>query len=190
MSRSHTPAGCATSARRASSIAASLLLLGCQTASPPADWRAILHEQLPLLGHRNFVVVADSAYPLQARPGVRTVRATGEHLAVVDEVLRAIEASPHVRPVVWLDAELAAVPEPRAAGVQALRAAYEQRFAGLPVRTAAHADIIQKLDETAGTFDVLLLKTDLTLPYTSVFIELQCGYWGDEDEAALREALR
>jgi hypothetical protein len=36
---------------------------------------------------------------------------------------------------------------------------------------------------------VLLLKTDLTLPYTSVFIRLDCGYWSDEAEQQLRAAI-
>jgi hypothetical protein len=36
---------------------------------------------------------------------------------------------------------------------------------------------------------VLILKTDLTLPYTSVFIELDCGYWGPEKEQALRAMM-
>jgi len=33
----------------------------------------------------------------------------------------------------------------------------------------------------------LLLKTKLTLPYTSVFFRLDCGYWTDEAETQLRK---
>jgi hypothetical protein len=167
-----------------------LALLGCQSGPATGDWRATLQEQLPRLGHRNFVVVADSAYPLQVNPGIRTVVADGDHLAIVDEVLRAVEDSPHVRPIVWLDSELTSVPEERAAGVDAVRAAYAERFSGLPVNYTQHEVIISKLDQTAEMFDVLLIKTDLAIPYTSVFIELQCGYWSDEDEAALRAAMK
>ncbi|MCU0782363.1 MAG: hypothetical protein MUF04_14880, partial [Akkermansiaceae bacterium] len=39
-------------------------------------WEALLASELPRLGHRNFIVIADSAYPLQSAPGIRTV-ATG-----------------------------------------------------------------------------------------------------------------
>lgn len=31
-----------------------------------ADWKESLQEKLPLLGHRNWIVVTDMAYPLQA----------------------------------------------------------------------------------------------------------------------------
>jgi D-ribose pyranose/furanose isomerase RbsD len=166
-----------------------LLAAACQTTGTAGNWRTALQDTLPRLGHRNFVVVADSAYPLQKNPGVTTVLADGEHMAVVDAVLDAIAASSHIRPVVWLDAELDHVPERDAPGVDALRTALQQRLQGLDVQRAPHENIIRRLDETANLFNVLLLKTDLTVPYTSVFIELQCGYWGDAAEQAMRKAM-
>jgi hypothetical protein len=36
---------------------------------------------------------------------------------------------------------------------------------------------------------VVLIKTPLTIPYTSVFVELDCGYWSPESEAALRARM-
>jgi len=44
--------------------------------TPPAPrpaWRATLDDRLPLLGHRNWIVVADSAYPWQASAGIETI---------------------------------------------------------------------------------------------------------------------
>ena len=38
-------------------------------------------------------------------------------------------------------------------------------------------------------FNVLLLKTDLVIPYTSVFLQLDCGYWNAEKEARLRDLI-
>jgi hypothetical protein len=35
-----------------------------------------------------------------------------------------------------------------------------------------------------------MIKTDLTLPYTSVFMELDCGYWSPESEAKMREKMK
>ena len=54
----------------------------------------------------------------------------------------------------------------------------------------AQVSIIERLDEAARTFDVLIVKTDMALPYTSVFLELDCGYWSGESESALRERMR
>jgi hypothetical protein len=35
-----------------------------------------------------------------------------------------------------------------------------------------------------------MIKTDLALPYTTVFMELDCGYWSPENEAKMREAMK
>jgi hypothetical protein len=50
--------------------------------------------------------------------------------------------------------------------------------------------IIEQLDQAGESFKVVIIKTDLVLPYTSVFIRLDCGYWSAEAEAALRESMR
>ena len=47
-----------------------------------------------------------------------------------------------------------------------------------------------KLDEAGKTFKVLLIKTPLTKPYTSVFFQLECGYWNADSEAELRKAIK
>ncbi len=36
---------------------------------------------------------------------------------------------------------------------------------------------------------MLLLKTRQVIPYSSVFVELQCGYWDDRAEQALRASI-
>ena len=96
---------------RFASAALLLVLASCQTMPGSAGWRSQLRDDLPLYGHRNFIVVADAAYPLQVNPGIRTVVATEDHLEVVDAVLAAVDGSAHVRPIVWLDAELDHVAE-------------------------------------------------------------------------------
>jgi hypothetical protein len=52
-----------------------------------------------------------------------------------------------------------------------------------------HDRIIERLDEAARTFRILIIKTAATIPYTSVFIRLDFGYWSDEAERRLRAAL-
>ncbi len=165
------------------------VLTGCTTVKPKTDWRTQLREQLPVLGHRNFIVIADSAYPAQSNPGIRTIYTGESQLATTREVLAAVEAAPHVHPIVYLDAELASVPESEATGIQSYREAIQKLLAGKNVKRLPHMEIIRKLDESAKLFNVLILKTDLTLPYTSVFIELDCGYWNAESEKRLREKL-
>ena len=38
-----------------------------------SGWEQLLEERLPLFGHRNWIVVADAAYPAQCRPGIETI---------------------------------------------------------------------------------------------------------------------
>ncbi len=154
------------------------------------DWAAALERRLPSLGHRNWVVVADAAYPEQSGGGIETVYVGGDHLAAVRTVLAAIGRSAHVRAVPWTDAELGRVSEADAPGIGEVRQALAETLADSRPRSAPHGDIIGQLDRVAETFSVLVLKTDMTLPYTSVFIELDCGYWDEEAEQRLRAALR
>jgi hypothetical protein len=159
------------------------------TSSPRPAWRATLDERLPLLGHRNWIVVADSAYPWHTSPGIETVDTGEDHVTVVRGVLEAVARSRHVRPVVHLDAELPLVAEAHAPGITACREALAAALGGLPPVSLPHEEIIGRLDAAGRTFRVLLLKTTLALPYTSVFVELDCGYWSAEAERALRGAM-
>ena len=160
-----------------------------QTGRPPRDWRRQIQVRLPQLGHRNWIVVADSAYPAQSREGIETVYIGGDQAAAVAEVLAMVEQAPHVRGVVYLDQELRSVPEADAPGVDAYRKRLDELLAGKDVKREPHEEIIEELDEAAKTFRVLVVKTDCTIPYTSVFVQLDCGYWSAEQEQRLRAAM-
>ena len=153
------------------------------------DWRGRLAQELPLLGHRNWIAVVDSAYPLQTSAGVETVETNANQLDVVRTVLDQLSKTKHVRPVILTDAELKVVPETDAAGVTAYREALSSLLGKTEVQSLPHEEIISKLDEAGKTFHVLVLKTSMTIPYTSVFIRLECGYWSADAEKRLREKM-
>ncbi len=160
----------------------------------PTDWHSRLAEELPLLGHRNWIAVVDSAYPLQTSEGIETIETDGDQLEVVRRVLHAVSKTPHLRPVVFTDAELKAVPEDDAPGVTYYRDSLnhfldEFNTGSLERQSLPHEQIISKLDEAGKAFHILVLKTRMTIPYTSVFIRLDCGYWSDEQEKRLREKM-
>ena len=166
-----------------------MLVLTCACMAQTTNWRNRLSEELPYLGHRNWVAVVDSAYPLQTSTGIETVETNSDQLDVVRAVLDQLSKTKHVRPVIFTDAELAAVQESDAAGVTAYRDALGKVLGGREVQLLPHEDIIRKLDEAGKTFHILVLKTNLTIPYTSVFIRLDCGYWTDQQEKRLREQM-
>lgn len=173
-------------------ILATCLLLSGLTASAQkatAEWQTKLAQIMPLLGHRNWIMIVDSAYPLQSTPGIETVETNEDQMAVIHQVMAAIDKSIHVRPVVFMDAELPFVPERDAPGVTAYREAIKTALAGQRITSLPHEQIIAKVAEVGKTFHVLILKTTMTVPYTSVFLELNCKYWSDEAESQLRKTM-
>ena len=173
----------------AATIVAFSLFCGC-SARPTGQWRGVVKEQLPLLGHRNWIVVADSAYPAQISPGIETIASGADQVLVVEEVLKAVEEAEHVRAKIYLDAELKHVAQSDAPGIEEYRRQLNSILADKDPVYVAHEELIAKLDEAAKTFRILLLKTDMTLPYTSVFLELDCGYWNAEAEQRLRQGIK
>jgi L-fucose mutarotase/ribose pyranase (RbsD/FucU family) len=156
---------------------------------PTTAWERRIGDCLPLLGHRNWIVVADSAYPSHSQPGIETQIADADHLRVVKRVLDGISASRHLRPKVYVDRELSFVSETDAPGVADYRRELETLLGHTGVDRLPHEQIIHKLDQSAQVFRILILKTAMTIPYTSVFFELDCGYWNPGAEQRLRQAI-
>jgi len=154
-----------------------------------ADWRTTVERELPLLGHRNWIVIVDSAYPLQSSPGVETLETGATQEEVVRAVLDSLASSTHVAPDVFMDAELPYVPEQKAPGVTDYRKSLPEILGKLPITSLPHEELIKMLGDSGKTFHVLILKTTMTIPYTSVFLRLGCKYWNDADERELRKAM-
>ncbi len=159
-------------------------------AANPIPWQTKVQQELPLLGHRNWIVIVDSAYPLQTSPGIETVETGTDQLTVVRDVLRSIAHARQVRPVVFMDAELPFVPEQQAPGVNQYRSEIKAALGNLPIHSVLHEQLIHDMNQTSDSFHVLILKTTLTIPYTSVFLRLDCKYWSDADEQELRQEMK
>ncbi|NED82992.1 hypothetical protein G3I76_23195 [Streptomyces sp. SID11233] len=157
--------------------------------SGSADWQRKLKDVLPSLGHRNWIVVTDSAYPQQTSPGVTTMVTGGHQVDVVKGVIDLLGKQPHVKAHVQLDKELGYIPEDSAPGITRYRKDLDKALAGQDTKSLLHEDLIGRLDDAGREFNVIVLKTDLTLPYTSVFFELDAKYWDDDREADLRKRM-
>jgi hypothetical protein len=161
-------------------------------AAPPAapvSWRAKVAETMPLLGHRNWILIVDSAYPLQSSPGVETIETNAGMIDVVQSVLATINHSIHVRPDIYMDVELPFVPDQDAPGASAYRTQIAKVLHDYTVESMLHDKIIAEIGQTGSQFHVLVLKTNLTIPYTSVFIRLDCKYWSADAEKRLRDKM-
>ena len=166
-------------------LATLILSSGCAT-----GWRKQVNDTVPLYGHRNWICIVDAAYPAQSRNGIETIVVDARQAEAVRFVLAAVAKQGHVRPEVFVDAELTKVTEADALGIGAYRAELAKILAGTAIERKPHEQIIKDLDAAGATFRVLILKTDMKLPYTSVFLRLNCGYWNAEAEQRLRDAIR
>ena len=164
--------------------------LGVPQGPPPPGWKQLVRQRSAEFGHRNWIVVADSAYPIQSRPGIETVLTNADHLDVAEFVLDEIGRQKHLRPVVFTDAELPYVSEKDAAGIENFRTDLKKMFNERKPTPVLHEEMIARLDKAGAAYNILVLKTPLTLPYTSVFIELNCGYWSGDAEKRMREAMK
>ncbi|MHC4214971.1 MAG: RbsD/FucU domain-containing protein [Planctomycetota bacterium] len=168
-------------------VIAAISIVGC---SGQQDWQDKLNTDLAVLGHRNWIVIADSAYPAQARAGIETIYTGQSQIETTRIVLAAVDKAAHVNPNIYLDTEIEYVSKEDAPGIDAYRKELSALLGSRKGRYIKHEELIAKLDEAAKTFRVLILKTDLTLPYTSVFLELDCGYWNPEAEAKMRKTMQ
>ena len=153
-------------------------------------WEETLKDRLQLYGHRNWLVIADSAYPAQSRQGIETIVSNGEHTSVLARTFEMLHECQHLKPKIYTDEELSFIAEKDAPGVTCYRDQLKALFQGYPVCTLPHEQIISRLDRIGEVFRVLLVKTNMRIPYTSVFFELDCGYWNAQAEDRLRTAMR
>jgi D-ribose pyranose/furanose isomerase RbsD len=160
-----------------------------QAGAPSSDWKSIVQSRLPLYGHRNWIVVADSAFPVYAEPGIRTITVNDDLPSVLKYVASAISSSRHVRATVFLDQELQFVDEHDYPGVAELRRQITTPFAKEQVSSIPHTDVMSRIDEAGKTFRILFIKTTATIPYSSVYMRLDCGYMNEEVERKIKAAM-
>lgn len=155
----------------------------------PTNWKAKVTAEIPLLGHRNWILIVDSAYPLQSSPGVETVETNAAMTDVLPYVLKIVNSSIHVRPDIYMDAELPFVPDKDAPGASAYREQITKLLQGYKVDSVLHDKIIADIGQTGSLFHVLVLKTTSAIPYSSVFIRLDCKYWSADAEKQMRTKM-
>jgi hypothetical protein len=134
-------------------------------------------------------VIADSAFPVYAEPGIETVVANEDLVSVLQYVAANISASRHIRATVFLDKEIEFVEERDYPGVSALRRKIATTFAVNQATSTPHSEVMRTINEAGAIYRVLFIKTTGTIPYSSVYIRLDCGYMNDDVERKIRNAM-
>lgn len=153
------------------------------------SWKEDVDKTLPILGHRNWIIIVDKAFPEQISTGMVIINTNERLVPVLKYLLQQINASTHVRPIIYQDKELSFITEQQAPGVTQFIIDRQQLFNGQPVQAILHDSVFTKLDIAAKLFKVIVLKTTETIPYTSVFLQLDCAYWSSEKEKELRSKM-
>ncbi len=166
------------------------VLAGC-AGDPSADrpWLGTIRHELNYLGARNWVVIAEAAFPTSSRRGLRVIQVDAEIPDVLDGLEGVIEEKHHVKPRIYLTREIGEMPYDYAPGVKVHRSDIKDALHG---RETLHLDnemLMSLINNTSKSYRVLVIKTRTALPYSSVFVELGSGYWDAESEAALRKKM-
>lgn len=152
-------------------------------------WKEELREQLPLMGHRNWILVVDKAFPMQTAPGMEYIYVDEPLTKVLEQVMDEVHKETHIKPIVYNDKELSFIEEADSPGINDYRKQLGGVLKGMNVHTLAHDSVFKQLDDASKLFKVLVIKTNETLAYSSVFVELDCKYWDGEKESKLRKAM-
>lgn len=166
-----------------------LLSLGCGSMLRADLWKTAVANQASQLGYRNWIVVAEASFPAQNRSGVHQITANVEIPEAVDYVLASLELTQHVRPEIYLTRELRSIENDFAPGIDQHRARMVGALHGHETTELDQQSLLTLLEDANRSFDVLVIRTASALPYTSVFMELQPGYWDAESENRLRERI-
>jgi hypothetical protein len=162
---------------------------GCMFMESENTWRAAVDSQTAQLGYRNWIVIAEASFPAHSRSGVRQVTAPVEVPVAVDYVLQALERTENVRPQVYLTRELRSVENDFAPGIDSLREKLRDSLHGHEPTELDQQSLLTLLEDANRSFDVLVIRTQTALPYSSVFLELKPGYWDADSETRLRERI-
>lgn len=170
-----------------------LLLESCGSSgrSPaPPSWGGAVSREIDALGIQNWIVIAESSFPVVSRRGIRTVVVNAEIPELVDFVVNDLERSENVTPTFNTARELAFVSNDRAPGIDQFRKELNTALHGHQVRQLDHRSLVLLTQSESAKYVVLVLKSRTALPYTNVFIELDSGYWDRDSEDEMRETIR
>ncbi len=183
--------------RRAAAVitAAAAAFTSCQQLGPRVVndinlARAKIAPNLLQLGARNWVVVADPACPLPAGSGIVSITVPTNSVDTFREVLDLLEIEGAVVPRIWVSHELTFVPEGRAPGITKHRNELEKLLMGRFHYAVNSRVIDMQLAQAAKDFRILYIRTATRLPYSSIAIELDSGYWNSDAETEVQQRIQ
>lgn len=178
------------------SLVFTCFIIGCKPKSSeknvvePNEWEDQFKSQLSGFGHRNWILIVDKAYPSQNSSGVITIDTHDDLLKVLDYSLKQIDSSTHVKPIVYTDQELSYITPKQVSNIDEFKSDLFKIIGAYQPNVMLHDSVFVRIDQSSKLFKVLVLKTNSVIPYSSVFLQLDCKYWSAEKEQQLRMAMK
>lgn len=180
-------------------LLALLLIISCTVAcqnkaskteeSLSDSWKLQFKKKLSEYGHRNWILIVDKAFPLQNSAGIITINTHQDLLKVLDYTLSQIDSSSHVKPLIFTDKELNYISKEQVENIGDYRTALLKSIGKYQPQSMLHDSVFVNIDKASKLFQVLVLKTNEVIPYSSVFIQLDCKYWTSKKENDLRKRI-
>ncbi|MBE6419534.1 MAG: hypothetical protein E7031_05320 [Akkermansiaceae bacterium] len=180
---------------KAAAITAAALLASCQQNHGPTriemidQTRAAIAPQLLQLGARNWVVIADPTYPIPAGAGAYTMAVPSGSADTFREVLDLLELQAALTPRIWVCNEMNALTESLAPGITEYNREIEALLSGRFCYRLDERIISMQLADASQKYRILYIKTKTQLPYSTIAIELDSGYWDPDSEAEIRRRM-
>lgn len=76
-----------------------------------------------------------------------------------------------------------------APGIDEWKRKTQQALLGMETTSLEQESLMSLVADANRSFEVLVVRTSSALPYSSIFIELQPGYWDAEAEQQLRARM-
>ncbi len=173
-------------------VVAAFLVSGCAGPEYKLAWDKKFNNRLPVMGKNNWIIISDSAYPAKRADGIETIATDKPLTSVLDYVLSNIDKAGHAGATAWISSELEKIPDRDAIGIEDIYQEIWRQLneANITTKTAIEKDILKMVEDEAADYNILVLKSTTRLPYTTVYLQLDCRYWDETREKRLRDALR
>jgi len=171
-----------------STLSLGLLFPSCAllTNHRPNINKQIIQSEISQLGAHNWIIIAEAAYPIPSEAQSKVIYLDASIIEVTQLVLESIDQHGHITPRIQISRESEIVSEK----IDPTIASFKQQI-NETLLTRNYQELPQELIdlsilESQKKYRHLILKTNSTYPYCSLFLELESGYWDGQSESILR----
>jgi len=158
--------------------------------TPVRSWVGEMQKELAQLGKKNWIVIAEPSYTAPKYDGVKIILSNEDMPSVTRELLEGIESEGHVWARYYRAKEFNYVSDRHAPGVEQLKKDLRAALFERKLEEINQVSIDILLEEVMKEYRVLIIKTTSAYPYSTLYLELDNGYWDGESEASLREKIK